>query len=96
MKKVFAYWLFFGMFFCMQGTAQDITPIACPLSRTLTSTGKLISFKTLCDNVEFVDDGILIPTACPFTVKIQGFEKTFWMSYPCPMFFQYFKEEQGT
>ena len=98
MKKVFEYWplwLLLGMFFCMQVSAQNIMPVSCPSNRTLTTQGKMISFQTLCDNVEFVDEGILIPTACPFTAKIQGFDKQVWLSYPCPMFLKYYKETEG-
>ena len=86
---------FVGHSFLYEVSAQNIIPMSCPPDRTLKTQGKVISFKTLCDNAKFVDEGILIPTACPFTAKIQGFDKQIWLSYPCPMFFQYDKETEG-
>ena len=78
---------------CQKAKAQEITPIGCPVAGGWQFKGPMVFFESLCDNVEWTDEGIIVPTACPFRSKIEGQELHKWLSTPCRVILKFYKEE---
>ena len=96
--EIWPMWIFFlfVVFSCIRiehADAQKAKFIPCPINGILTFTAPLEYFETSCDNVEFHEDGIIVPRFCPYTAKIKGQEAHTWIYAPCILHLRYFKDQ---
>ena len=77
--------------------AQEITPLPCPPVTSWILKAPLLEFKTLCgDNVQFTEEAIIVPTACPFKVSVVGSEDNPWVAVSCEMILKFYKDKGAT
>ena len=53
----------------------------------------LEEFEANCDDVEFLEHGIVVPEGCPFT-KIKGVKKHPWIFVNCDVFLKFYEKRE--